>query len=86
MSLKVVWNPRARARLREIRAFVANDKDKPDAVARLATRMVAVIEALREHPYLSRAGAEPGTPYIVSYWLEGERVTISTIRHGAQRR
>jgi toxin ParE1/3/4 len=56
--------------------------------------MVAVIEALREHPHLGRPGAEPGsrelviggTPYIVSYWLEGERVTISTIRHGAQRR
>jgi plasmid stabilization system protein ParE len=56
--------------------------------------MVAVIEALREHPHLGRAGAEPGsrelvigsTPYIVSYWLEGERVTMSTIQDGAQRR
>ena len=92
MPLKIVWTPRARARLREIRAFVA--QDKPEAAARLTTRMVAVIEALREHPYLGRAGAEPGsrelviggTPYIVSYWLEGERVTISTIQHGAQRR
>lgn len=92
MPLKIVWTPRARARLREIRAFVAHDK--PDAAARLTTRMVAVIEALREHPRLGRPGAEPGsrelviggTPYIVSYWLEGDRVTISTIRHGAQRR
>ena len=96
MPLKIVWTLRARARLRQIRAFVAQckDNDKPDAAARLTTRIVAVIEALREHPYLGRAGAEPGsrelviggTPYIVSYWLEGDRVTISTIQHGAQRR
>ena len=95
MPLKIVWTPRARARLRQIRAFVADFRaeDKPDAAARLTTRMVAVIEALREHPHLGRAGAEPGsrelviggTPYIVSYWLEGDRVTISTIQHGAQR-
>jgi len=96
VPLKIVWTPRARARLRQIRAFVAQDKPevKPESAARLTTRMVAVIEALREHPYLGRAGAEPGsrelviggTPYIVSYWLEGDRVTISTIYHGAQRR
>ena len=95
MPLKIVWTPRARARLRQIRAFVADFRaeDKPDAAERLTTRMVAVIEALREHPHLGRAGAEPGsrelviggTPYIVSYWLEGDRVTISTIQHGAQR-
>lgn len=96
MPLKIVWTPRARARLRQIRAFVAQykDNDKPDAAARPTRRMVAVIEALREHPHLGRAGAERGsrelviggTPYIVSYWLEGDRVTISTIQHGAQRR
>jgi addiction module RelE/StbE family toxin len=96
VPLKIVWTPRARTRLRQIRAFVAQykDNDKPDEAERLTTRIVAVIEALREHPHLGRVEAEPGsrelviggTPYIVSYWLEGERVTISTIRHGAQRR
>jgi toxin ParE1/3/4 len=92
VPVKTVWTPRARARLRQIRPFVA--QDRPDAAERLTTRMVAVIEALREHPHLGRAGAEPGsrelaiggTPYLVWYRLEGERVTISTIQHGAQRR
>ena len=91
MPVEIVWSPLARARLQAIRAFVA--RDKPDAAARLATRIVAVVEALRNHPYLGRAGAEPGirelviggTPYIVLYRVRGNRITITTIWHAAQR-
>jgi toxin ParE1/3/4 len=68
--------------------------DKPEAATRLATRIVAVVEALREYPYLGRAGAEPGirelpiggTPYVVLYRVKDERAIISTIWHGAQQR
>ncbi len=92
MPVEIVWSPRARARLQEIRAYVA--KDNPEAAARLATRIVAIVEALREHPYLGRAGVEPGirelvisgTPYVVLYRVQGKRVIISTVWHGAQRR
>lgn len=90
-EIEIVWSPLARARLQEIRAYVG--LDKPDAAARLATRIVAVVEALRNHPHLGRAGAEPGvrelviggTPYVVLYRVRGKRVTISTIWHGGQR-
>jgi toxin ParE1/3/4 len=82
----------ARTRLREIRAYVA--RDKPEAAERLAMRIVAMVEALRNHPHLGRVGAEPGireleigsTPYIVLYRVQGQRVIISTIWHAAQRR
>ena len=92
MPVEIVWSPLARARLQEIRAYVA--QDKPDAAERLATRIVAVVEALKNHPHLGRAGAEPGirelviggTPYIVLYRVRGQRVTINTIWHGAQRK
>ena len=68
-------------------------RDKPEAAERLATRIVAVVEALRNHPRLGRVGAEPGirelviggTPYVVLYRVERERVVISTVWHGAQR-
>lgn len=78
--------------MKEIRAYVA--RDKPLAAERLAMRMVAMLDALRNHPYLGRAGAEPairelvigGTPYIVLYRVQGKRITISTIWHAAQRR
>ena len=92
MPLEIVWSPLARARLQEIRTCVA--KDKPDAAERLATRIVAVVEALRNHPHLGRAGADPGirelviggTPYIVLYRVQGKRVTISTVWHGSQQK
>jgi toxin ParE1/3/4 len=78
--------------LEEIRTYVA--KDKPDAAGRLATRIVAIVEALKSHPNLGRVGAEPGirelvlggTPYIVVYSVKRTRVTIITIWHGAQSR
>jgi toxin ParE1/3/4 len=90
--VEIVWSALARTRLREIRDYVA--RDKPQAAERLALRIVAMVEALRNHPYLGRAGAEPGiremviasTPYIILYRVQGERVIISTIWHGAQRR
>lgn len=91
MPVDIVWSPLALARLREIRDYVA--RDKPRAAERLAMRIVAVVETLRNHPHLGRLGAEPGirelviggTPYIVLYRVHGQRVVISTIWHGAQR-
>lgn len=92
MPVEIVWSPLARTRLRQIRAYVA--RDKPEAAERLAIRIVAMVEALRNHPRLGRVGAEPGirelvigsTPYIVLYRVQDQRVTISTIWHAAQRR
>jgi len=92
VPLEVVWSALARTRLREIRDYVA--RDKPQAAERLAMRIVTLVEALRTHPHLGRAGAEPGirelvignTPYIILYRVQGERVIISTIWHGAQQR
>jgi toxin ParE1/3/4 len=92
VPVEIVWSSRALARLREIRDYVANDK--PDAAARLATRIVSLVEALTEHPYLGRAGSElgvrelvvAGTPYLIFYKVRGTRVTINTIWHGAQAR
>jgi toxin ParE1/3/4 len=92
VPVELTWSPLARARLEEIRAYVS--PDNPAAAERLATRIVAVVEALRDYPYLGRAGAEPGirelviggTPYIVHYHVRGKRVTINTVWHGAQRK
>jgi toxin ParE1/3/4 len=86
----VVWSPLALARLQEIRTFVA--LDKPDAAARLATRIIAVVEALRIHPYLGRVGPKPGireliiggTPYSILYRVRASRLVISTISHASQ--
>lgn len=91
MPVEIVWSPLARARLREIRAYIA--LDKPDAAERMTTRIVAVVEALRNHPHLGRAGTKSGvrelviggTPYIIVYQFQRQRITITTIWHAAQR-
>ncbi len=90
MPLEIVWSPLARPRLQEIRAYVA--LDKPGTADRLAMRIVAVVETLRNHPYLGRAGAQPGirdlviggSPYTVLYRVRGTRIVIGTIWHAAQ--
>ncbi|MGC1606631.1 MAG: type II toxin-antitoxin system RelE/ParE family toxin [Candidatus Acidiferrum sp.] len=92
MPVAIVWSPLALARLREIHAFVA--LDKPDAAERLATRIVAVVETLKLHPHLGRAGTEPrirelvigGTPYTILYRVRSLRVIITTIWHAARQR
>jgi toxin ParE1/3/4 len=92
VPVEIVWSPLARARLREIRAYVA--LENPQAAERLTTRIVTVIEALKNFPFLGRARAEPGlrelvvggTSYIVLYRVRGNRVTINTIWHAAQRK
>jgi len=92
VPVEIVWAPLAILRLQQIRAYVA--QDKPEAAERLAMRIVAIVETLRNHPRLGRAGAEPGlrelvvggTPYIVGYKLERDQVTINMIWHGAQKR
>jgi toxin ParE1/3/4 len=91
VPVEIVWSPLAISRLQQIRSYVA--EDKPEAAERLALRIVAIVETLRNHPHLGRAGAESGlrelvvggTPYIVGYKPHRDRVTIATIWHGAQR-
>lgn len=78
------------ARLSAIRDFIA--RDRPEAAQRIATRIVALVELLREQPNLGHAGSEPdtrelnvgGTPFIIIYRVRGERIFIATIRHGRQ--
>ena len=92
MPVEIVWSPLARARLQQIRTYIA--RDKPDAAERLATRIVAATEALRNYPHMGRAGTQPGTrellmgssPYVVVYRVRGNQVLINTIWHSAQRR
>lgn len=92
MPLEVVWSPLARTRLHQIRTYI--EKDKPEAAERMAIRIVAVVEALRFHPYLGRPATGEGlreliiggTPFIVLYRVRGKRIVIVTIWHAAQER
>jgi toxin ParE1/3/4 len=90
--VEIVWSPLALARLQEIRAYVALDKE--EVADRLGTRIVAAVEVLRDYPYLGRTGREPGTrelvvgktPYVIVYRVRAKRIIIATIWHGHQNR
>jgi toxin ParE1/3/4 len=91
VPVEILWSRRAQTRLAEIRSFTA--RDKPEAAERLALRIVSLVEALRDHPYIGRSSIEPGvrelviggTPYVVQYRVLGQHITIVTIWHGAQK-
>jgi addiction module RelE/StbE family toxin len=90
--LDLVWSPQALSRLQEIRAFIA--KDQPDTAERIAMRIIALTETLRNHPHLGRSGSDPatrelvigGTPYLAVYRVHRKHITILTVWHGAQRK
>ena len=90
--VQVIWSPTALAQLIEIRRYI--QRDKPEAARGVATRIVTSVAGLVGHPRLGHAGRQPttlelvipGTPYIIVYRAETERLIILTVLHGAQRR
>ena len=88
---EITWSPLAAARLAEIRAYIAIDN--PAAAERLATRIMALVSALKLHPRLGHSTAEKdvrelivgGTRYSVIYRLRRNQILILTIHHSAQK-
>lgn len=85
---KIVWTDEAIAQLDGIGAYIA--MDDPLAAAALADRLITLADSLAEFPRRGRA-AEGNSremtnvwPYILRYRVEGDRVIILRIRHGAR--
>ena len=90
-SMRIVWSSRALRDLIEIREYVA--LDKPRAAEKLAKKIASSAERLTQHPHLGRRGREPearelliaGTPYILAYKFQTDRLAILTVLHGARK-
>jgi addiction module RelE/StbE family toxin len=86
----VRWTRRARHRLDEIGARIA--EDNPDTATRVVAAIAYGIEQLRDAPARGRPGrlrgtrelVVVGTPYIVAYRVHANDIEILTIQHGAQ--
>ena len=89
--MTVVWSPRAIGHLAALRAYVA--RERPNAAARTAITLLAVVDRLAELPNLGRPGRAsgtrelvvPGTRYVIPYRVHGERLEIIAVFHGRQR-
>lgn len=85
------WLRRALRDLEDAYLYVA--ADKPVAARRLVEQIEEGVAQLSLHPHLGRPGRVPGTrelviagtPFLVVYRLDGDRVVILTVLHGARR-
>jgi plasmid stabilization system protein ParE len=85
---RIVWTDEAVAHLEAIVEYV--EAFNPAAARRLGERLIAVADSLAE---FSERGRDAGNgrremttvwPYILRYRVEGDRVVILRIRHGAR--
>lgn len=85
---EIVWTEDAVAHLEAIFAYV--EAFDPAAARRLADKLIAVADSLAEFSQRGRPAGEnlremtTVWPYILRYRVEGDRVIILRIRHGAR--
>jgi len=90
--MRIVWTGTAVRHLSAIQAYI--EQDKPEVAQRVANAIREAVTYLAAHPYLGRPGRKPGTreliiadtPYLVPYCVQGDRLTILAVLHGAQQR
>jgi toxin ParE1/3/4 len=87
----IVWSPRAIDHLTDLRLYIA--RDNPNAASRIAGTLLEAVERLAELPNLGRPGrvagtrelVVPGTPYVVTYRLRGDRLEVIAVFHARQK-
>jgi addiction module RelE/StbE family toxin len=86
--LRIVWTDDATSHVEAIVIYVS--AFNPTAAQRLAKRLVALADSLADFPERGRDAGEGRRemttvwPYVLRYRVEGERVVILRIRHGAR--
>ena len=88
--MRVRYVPRARAQLRRIGRYIA--QDSPTAAQQVVARIPEVVDGLATFPTMGRPGRVigtrelivPGTPYVVAYRVRENAVEVLAIIHSAQ--
>lgn len=88
----IVWTEQAARQLDQAQEYVALSNSEQVAI-RIAVRIAASVQQLATFPLLGRTGRVPGTrelvipgtPFIVAYTVENDRIVILALYHGAQR-
>ncbi len=87
--MRLVWHESARADLRQITTYIA-DENLP-AAERLKRAIESLAERLPEHPFMYRKGRVPGTRealahpnYLLVYRVTSEAVEVLNVLHARQ--
>jgi toxin ParE1/3/4 len=89
--MKLRWTPLAVGHLKSAREYLI--QKNASAAANMIERILSGIESTRDRPQLGRKGRVSGTreffitgtPFIVAYRLQDDRVEILAVLHGARR-
>ena len=87
--MKIRWTDTALQDLESLHAYVAQDSD--NAAAKIVTRILAGLDAVKRFPGMGRKGRVAGTrelvipPFIVVYRVKKDAVELLAIIHGARR-
>lgn len=89
--MEVTWSRQAALDLSDIAAHIR--KENPGAARDVATRILDLIDLLRDQPAMGRAGrlaksrelVVTGTPYIVVYVVASQTIGIARVIHGARK-
>jgi toxin ParE1/3/4 len=89
--MKVVWSPTAIDDLVHLRAYIA--ESNPGAAARVAERILEVIEHLVRFPGIGRPGRVANTreiviadtPFLIVYTVKEATLRTVAVLHGARR-
>jgi toxin ParE1/3/4 len=88
----IEWTEQALRQLDQAHDFIALANSE-DVAARVTMQIITSVEQLVSFPMLGRAGRVPGTrelvisstPFIAAYAIDGDRIVILAVYHGAQR-
>jgi toxin ParE1/3/4 len=87
--MRLAWTARAKARLRQIRAYIAHEDGHPINADRVVERILRRVEPLTEQPRLGRVVERYQrddirelieAPYRIVYLIGAERIDILTVR------
>jgi toxin ParE1/3/4 len=88
----IEWTEQATQQLDQAHDYIALSNSE-EVAARIIMQIVTSVEQLAAFPMSGRTGRIPGTrelvisdtPFIAAYAIEGARIVILAIYHGAQR-
>ena len=89
--MKIKWAIPALADLQNLHAYIADDN--PRAAGKVVSKVRAAVTMLGSHSKMGRSGRVEGTrelviggtPFIVAYTIERDRIVIVAVIHSARR-